>query len=119
MNNQKTLTVAAILSATVLVAGVFAVTTTPLTAYADRDYMKDKDDKKDRHDEKDNKKDGGDTSITKTETKLKQKNVGSGDSENSNCGQSPLSSLAVGVCQDADVDVDIGYAGPCARFGTC
>jgi hypothetical protein len=110
MQNQKTLTVAAILSATVLVAGVFAVTTTPLTVYADRDYKKDKDDKKDRHDKKD-KKDKGDVSITKTEQKFKQKNVGSGDSDNSNCGQDPISSLAVGVCQDADVDIDLPFGG--------
>jgi hypothetical protein len=107
MQNQKTLTIAAILSAAVLIAGVFAAvtTTTPLTAYADRDYKKDKDDKKDRHDKKDNKKDKGDTSITKTEQKFKQKNVGSGDSDNSNCGQNPINSLAVGVCPDAFVGI--------------
>jgi hypothetical protein len=95
MQNQKTLTIAAILSAAVLIAGIVAVTTTtPSTAYADRDYKKDK-------------KDKGDTSITVTKQTLKQKNVGSGDSENSNCGQNPIQSLAVGVCQDAEVDIDL------------
>jgi hypothetical protein len=112
MQNQKTITIAAILSATVLIAGIVAVTTTtPLTAYADRDYKKDKDDKKDRHDKKDDKKDKGDVSITKTEQTLKQKNVGSGDSDNSNCGQNPISSLAIGVCQDAFVDIDLPFNG--------
>jgi hypothetical protein len=52
---QRTLTIAAFLTAAVLIAGIVAVTTTPLTAYADRDYKKDKDDKKDRHDKKDKK----------------------------------------------------------------
>jgi hypothetical protein len=49
MQNQKTLKVAAVLGAAVLIAGVFAAavtTTTPLTAYADKDY--DKKDKKDK-----------------------------------------------------------------------
>jgi hypothetical protein len=101
MQKQKTITIAAILTSAVLIAGIVAVTTTPLTAYADKDHKKDKFDKKD-------KKDKGDTSITVTKQTLKQKNVGSGDSDNSNCGQSPLSSLAIGVCQDADVDVDLG-----------
>jgi Ni/Co efflux regulator RcnB len=113
MKNQKTITIAAILSATVLIAGIVAVAATPLTAYADRDYMKkDKDDKKDRHDKKDkkdekeDKKDEkGDVSITKTEQKLKQKNVGSGYSENTNCGQNTINSLAVGVCPDANAEL--------------
>ena len=107
MQNQKTVTIAAILSAAVLIAGIVAVTTTPMTAYADRDYKKDKDDKKDRHDKKDDKKDKGDTSITKTEQTLKQKNVGSGESTNTNCGQDPISSLAIGVCPDADIDIGL------------
>jgi hypothetical protein len=95
-----------------LIAGVFAAvtTTTPLTAYADLDYKKDKDEKKDRHDKKD-KKEGGDTSITKTEQTLKQKNVGSGDSENNNCGDSTIKNLAIGICPDADVDIDLPFSG--------
>jgi len=42
MQNQRTLTIAAILWAAVLIAGVFAsvTTTTLLTAYADRDIRK-------------------------------------------------------------------------------
>jgi hypothetical protein len=95
MNNQKTVTVAAILSATVLVAGIVAaVTTTPLTAYADRDDKKD---------------DKGDVSKTITQQKLKQKNVGSGDSDNTNCGQNTIKSLAIGVCPDAEVFVDFPF----------
>jgi hypothetical protein len=90
MKNQKTITIAAILSATVLIAGIVAVTTTPLTAYADKD---------------DNKKDKGDVSKTITKQKLKQKNVGSGYSENTNCGQNTINSLAVGVCPDANAEL--------------
>jgi hypothetical protein len=101
MQNQKTIPIAAIIGAAILIAGIVAVTMTPLTAYADKDH------KKDRHDKKD-KKDKGDTSITVTKQTLKQKNVGSGDSDNSNCGQNPIASLAIGICQDADVDVDLG-----------
>jgi hypothetical protein len=97
MQNQKTITIAAIVTSAVLIAGIVAVTTTPITAYAD------KDNKKDRHDKKDDKKDGGDTSITATKQTLKQKNVGSGDSDNTNCGQNTINSLAVGVCPDASV----------------
>jgi hypothetical protein len=37
---------------------------------------------------------------TITTQKLYQKNVGNGDSENSNCGQNTIRSLAVEVCQD-------------------
>jgi hypothetical protein len=54
-----------------LVAGVFtAVTTTPITAYADRDYKKDKHDKKDMKDHYDD--DGYDkdsSDVSKTITK--------------------------------------------------
>jgi hypothetical protein len=106
MQNQKTLKVAAILGAAVLVAGVLtAVTTTPLTAYADRDYKKDKFDKKDKkdHDDDGYDKDSSDVSKTITKQKLKQKNVGSGESTNTNCGENPISSLAVGICPDASV----------------
>ena len=77
-----------------------------MTAYTDRDYKKDKDDKKDRHDKKD-KKDKGDVSKTITKQKLKQKDVGSDYSDNSNCGQNPISSLAVGICPDASITIDL------------
>jgi hypothetical protein len=94
MQNQKTLRVAAILGAAVLVAGIFAaVTTTPLTAYADKD---------------DKKGDKGDVSKTITKEKLKQKNVGTGDSDNTNSGQNTINSLAVGVCPDASITLDLG-----------
>jgi len=58
-----------------LISGIFAaVTTTLLTAYADRDYKKDKDDKKDMKDHNDGyDKDSSDVSKTITKEKLKQK----------------------------------------------
>jgi hypothetical protein len=92
MQNQRTLTIAAILSAAVLIAGIVAITTTPLTVYAD----------------KDNKKDKGDVSKTITKQKLYQKNDGSGHSTNANCGQNTIKSLAVGVCPDASVSIGSG-----------
>jgi hypothetical protein len=102
MQNQKTITIAAILSATVLIAGIVAaVTVSPLTAYADKDHKKDKHDKKD-------KKDKGDVSKTITKQKLYQKNYGSGKSDNSNCGQNTINSLAVGECPGASVTLDFG-----------
>jgi hypothetical protein len=61
--NQKTIAIAAVLMAAAL-TGLFA--TSPL-AYAE-----------------DN---GGDTSETSTDQSVKQKNTGSGDSANFNCGQ--------------------------------
>ena len=60
--NQKMLTIAAIVTAAAL-TGIFS--TTPMAAYAD----------------------GGDESETSTDQSVKQKNVGSGDSTNFNCGQ--------------------------------
>jgi hypothetical protein len=63
--NQKTFAIAAVLAATVM-TGIFA--TSPL-AYAS---------------------DGGDESETNTEQKLKQKNVGSGESTNFNCGENSI-----------------------------
>jgi hypothetical protein len=65
--NNKVLTIAAVLAAT-LVAGVFA--TTPMAAYAGGDY--------------------GDSSETKTEQSIKQKNVGSGASTNVNCADNNI-----------------------------
>jgi hypothetical protein len=59
--NQKTITIAAVLMAAAL-TGLFA--TSPL-AYAE----------------------DGDTSETSTDQSVKQKNTGSGDSANFNCGQ--------------------------------
>jgi hypothetical protein len=59
--NQKTIAIAAVLMAAVL-TGLFV--TSPL-AYAD----------------------GGDESTTETDQSVKQKNTGSGDSANFNCGE--------------------------------
>jgi hypothetical protein len=94
----------------VLVASVLAVVavTSPL-AYADRDsYMKDDDkygkdhDKKDPKDRDEDRKrydPGGDSSETGTEQEIKQKNVGSGESVNDNCGQNLIdSALALTTC---------------------
>ena len=61
--NQKTIAIAVVLMAAVL-TGLFA--TSPL-AHAEND--------------------GGDTSETSTDQSVKQKNTGSGDSANFNCGQ--------------------------------
>jgi hypothetical protein len=93
MQNQKTLTIAALLGVAVLIAGIFPAATTPLTVYADKD---------------DNKKDKGDVSKTITKQKLYQKNDGSGHSTNANCGQNTIKSLAVGVCPDASVTIGRG-----------
>ena len=67
--NNKMLTIAAL--AAVLVAGVFA--TTPMAAYAGDD---------------------GDYSGTETEQEIKQKNVGSGESTNVNCGDNDINSAS-------------------------
>ena len=45
----------------------------------------------------------GDSSETGTEQELKQKNVGSGDSVNSNCGQNLIDSAAVQGCATVTV----------------
>ena len=60
--NQKMLAIAAIITAAAL-TGIFS--TTPMAAYAG----------------------GGDESETNTDQSVKQKNTGSGDSANFNCGQ--------------------------------
>jgi hypothetical protein len=99
--------IAAVLTAAALMA---IVSTTPLAAYADRDYdMKDDDRYSKDHERKDYKdRDGkdskkfypGDTSETNTEQNLKQKNVGSGSSTNINCGTNNIDStlLEATVC---------------------
>jgi hypothetical protein len=90
--NNRILTIAAVLSAS-LIAGVFA--TTPMAAYAGGDY--------------------GDSSETNTEQKIKQKNVGSGDSTNVNCADNGIGGAATAdgllppidtqVCGTLDVGV--------------
>jgi hypothetical protein len=79
--NQKTFAIAAVLSATVM-TGIFA--TSPL-AYAT---------------------DGGDESETNTEQKLKQKNVGSGESTNFNCGENNIdAAVPIQACGTIDASV--------------
>jgi hypothetical protein len=47
---------------------------------------------------------GGDSSETETEQELKQKNVGSGESVNDNCGQNLIdSALAATTCATVSV----------------
>jgi hypothetical protein len=66
--NQKTIAIAAVLMAAAL-TGLFA--TSPLAYAEDR---------------------GGDTSETSTDQSVKQKNTGSGDSANFNCGENLIKS---------------------------
>jgi hypothetical protein len=77
--NHKTFAIAAVLAATVL-TGVLA--TSPL-AYAN---------------------DGGDESETNTEQALKQKNVGSGESTNFNCGENNIdATVPIQACGTVDL----------------
>jgi hypothetical protein len=69
--NNKVLTIAAVLAAT-LVAGVFA--TTPMAAYAGGDY-------------------DGDSSETSTEQSIKQKNSGGDGSTNINCADNDIAGV--------------------------
>jgi hypothetical protein len=62
--------------------------------------------RKTRHDKKD-KKDKGDVSKTITKQKLKHKDVGSDYSDNTNCGQNTIHSLALGICPDASITIDL------------
>ncbi len=84
--NSKTLAITAVLAAALL-TGIF--TTSPMAAYAERDYDEEHDeeehDDEEREYDKDNYKGGGDESETNTEQDIKQKNVGSGESTNNNC----------------------------------
>ena len=76
--NQKNIAIAAVLAASLL-AGVFAATL-PIV-YAEVN--------------------GGDSSETETEQTLKQKNVGSGESTNINCGANNLETVgAVTTCPE-------------------
>ena len=80
----NTLTIAAVLAATLL-TGIFLAT--PMAAYAGSD---------------------GDESETNTEQNLKQKNVGSGDSTNFNCGQNLINSPRVEQECEAEEEIDDG-----------
>jgi hypothetical protein len=57
--------------------------------------------------------DGGDESETNTEQKLKQKNVGSGESTNFNCGENSIEggSIDVQLCGQASIDLGRGAPG--------
>jgi uncharacterized low-complexity protein len=81
--NQKTIAIAAVLAAA-MIAGIFA---TPM-AYAD-------------------------DSETSTEQELKQKNVGSGESTNENCGTNSIDSrLALAICGEIEIGADADGATP-------
>lgn len=92
--SQKTIAIAAVLAAALL-TGIFS--TSPMTAYAGGDNDDDDHDDDERYD-------GGDSSETNTEQKLKQENVGSGASTNFNCGTNSIDTIAsVTVCGAAVV----------------
>ena len=101
--NNKMLPIAALAAA--LLAGIFA--TTPMAAYADRDYDDDDHDDEERDYDKDG-SNGGDSSETNTEQSIKQKNFGSDASTNVNCGDNDINSaslLEAQVCGTLDVGV--------------
>jgi hypothetical protein len=77
--NNKVLTIAAVLAATLL-AGVFA--TTPMAAYA-----------------------GGDYSGTDTKQSIKQKNVGGEGSTNFNCAENNIDAAEDGLVEDIDAQI--------------
>ena len=84
--NQKIIAIAAVLAAALL-TGIFS--TNPMAAYAGGDDY-----------------DGGDESETNTEQKLKQKNIGSGASTNTNCGSNSIgSAIAITLCPGAGIDL--------------
>ena len=81
--NQNTIAIAAVLAAAML-TGIFA---TPM-AYADE-------------------------SETSTEQELKQKNVGSGESTNTNCGTNSIDGgLALAICGEIEIGADADGLGP-------
>jgi hypothetical protein len=94
--NQKNIAIAAVLAAALL-AGIFSATT-PMAVYAEDDYDDD------NHDD-DGYNGGGDESETNTEQKLKQSNVGSGESTNFNCGENSIDSglIDAQICGTLDL----------------
>jgi hypothetical protein len=58
--------------------------------------------------------DGGDESETNTEQRLKQKNVGSGESTNFNCGENSIEGGAIDaqLCGQASIDLGGMTTGP-------
>src|SRR5918995_4142796 len=132
--NSKTLSIAAVLAAALL-AGIFSATT-PMAVYAEddydddhdddeRDYDMDNDDNGRDNDDDDNGRDnddddngrdnddddykGGDESETNTEQKLKQENVGSGESTNFNCGENSIDSVIdIQACGTIEISDALG-----------
>jgi hypothetical protein len=114
---NKTLAIAALLAAALL-AGIFSATT-PMTVYAEDDYddeehddderYEDHDDDGKDHDYDDDGSRGGDESETNTEQSIKQKNVGSGESTQFNCGRNNIneeaSPIDVDLCGTAAIDI--------------
>jgi hypothetical protein len=110
--NQKSIAIAAVLAAALL-AGIFS--TTPIAVYAEDDYDDDHhDEERDRdrnHDDEERDGEdydgykGGDESETNTEQKLKQENVGSGESTNFNCGENSIDSglIDAQICGTLDL----------------
>jgi hypothetical protein len=135
--NQKTIAIAAVLTAALL-AGIFS--TTPLAVYAEDDYDdeehddEERDDNRDHDDEerdydmdnddgdgRDNDDDqykGGDESETNTEQKLKQENVGSGESTNFNCGENSIDSGFIDAQLCGTVDLGLGLGGGMSTIPT-
>ena len=102
--NQKTIAIAAALAAALL-AGIFS--TTPMAVYAEDDYDDD-------HDEDGYK--GGDESETNTEQKLKQENIGSGQSTNFNCGRNTIdATIPIQACGTIDASVVEALTGIAAQ----
>jgi hypothetical protein len=101
--NQKNIAIAAVLAAALL-AGIFSATT-PMAIYAEDDYDDDEHD----DDERDNNDDySGDRSETNTEQELKQKNVGSGQSTNNNCGANLIEASSDVECFNQEDDFPPG-----------
>ena len=87
--NQKIIAIAAVLAAALL-TGIFSTTT--MAVYADEEHGYDGD---------------GDSSETSTEQELKQKNVGSGESTNDNCGTNSIDGgLALAICGEIEIGAD-------------
>jgi hypothetical protein len=116
--NQKTIAIAAVLAAALLTV-IFS--TTPMAVYAEDDYDDDHDDEERDYDrdhddeERDYDKDGykgGDESETNTEQKLKQENIGSGESTNFNCGRNTIdATIPIQACGTIDASVIEALAG--------
>ncbi len=97
--NQKNIALAAIIAA-VLLTGIFS-TPTPMAVYAEDDHDNEEHDDNDDYN-------GGDESETNTEQELKQKNVGSGQSTNNNCGANLIEASSDVECFNQEDDFPPG-----------